>query len=78
MFGIVQRTNGDYFDIVFEGRITGLSGLNAGQVYFLSPNVEGTAINIEPTGLGEISKPVYIATRSTICNTLRYRGIIIS
>jgi len=78
VFGIVQLVNGNSFDVVFEGKITGLSGLTIGVVYFLSPTTAGVITTIEPSNIGEISKPILIATSTTTGNILRYRGIIIS
>jgi len=78
VFGIIQLVNGDSFDVVFEGKVTGLSGLTIGIVYFLSPTVLGAITSTEPSTITQISKPILIATSSTTGNILRYRGIIIS
>ena len=78
VFGIIQLVNGDSFDIVFEGKVTGLSGLTIGVVYFLSPTVLGSITSTEPSTITQISKPILIATSPTTGNILRYRGIIIS
>jgi hypothetical protein len=78
VFGIVQLVNGDSFDVVFEGKVTGLSGLTIGIVYFLSPTTLGAITSTEPSAIGEISKPILIATSTTTGNILRYRGVIIS
>jgi hypothetical protein len=64
--------------VVFEGKVTGLTGLTIGVVYFLSPTIAGAITTTEPSNIGEISKPILIATSSTTGNILRYRGIIIS
>ena len=64
--------------MIFEGKITGLAGLSIGEIYFLSADDPGGLTKNEPTGIGQISKPIYISTTSTTSNILRYRGIIIS
>ena len=78
MFGVVQRYDLDNFDVIVQGKVTGLNSLSIGKVYFLSPDSAGSATIIEPTGIGQISKPVYLSTSSTTSNILNYRGIIIS
>jgi hypothetical protein len=55
-----------------------LNSLSVGEIYFLSPDTAGAYTQIEPTGLGQISKPVFISTSSTASTILKYRGIIIS
>jgi len=52
--------------------------LTIGVVYFLSPTTLGAITSTEPSAIGEISKPILIATSTTTGNILRYRGIIIS
>ena len=78
VFGLIQSVNGNDFNIVFEGKVIGLNSLSIGVVYFLSPTVAGAITTSEPSNIGEISKPILIATSSTTGNILRYRGIIIS
>ena len=74
----MQSINGNDFNVVFEGKVTGLTSLTIGVVYFLSPTIAGAITTTEPSNIGEISKPILIATSSTTGNILRYRGIIIS
>ena len=64
----VQDTNS--FTIQTSGHLTGLSGLTAGTVYFLSDTTAGTATSTEPT----ISKPVYYASSTTEATMLNFRG----
>lgn len=64
------------FTLQFGGRITGLSGLTVGEVYFLHTTA-GQASITEPSTAGQISKPVYIAdTTTTAILTLESRGSI--
>lgn len=60
--GIVSAVaNSNNFTITTEGYITGLSGLTAGTVYYLSPTAPGTLTSTKPTTAGYIIKPLFIA-----------------
>lgn len=79
--GIVSVVNSsDTFTLCLNGLLTtGLSGLSAGTLYYLSPSSAGTATSTEPTTNGQVSKPVYIAASSTtayLC--INQRGKLIS
>lgn len=78
--GIVSSSaDGDNFVLQMNGEITGLSGLTAGAVYFLSPSSAGAATDTEPSTAGQISKPVYVALSTTTARLcLEQRGRIIS
>lgn len=78
--GIVSAVAGaNDFTIQYGGKVTGLSSLTAGEVYFLSPSSAGLATTTEPTTSGQISKPVYVADSTTTAYlTLESRGIQIS
>ena len=71
---MIQNTTTNDFDLVYYGKITGLSGLNTGEFYFLSPTISGAITSIEPTGIGQISKPVLLSLSDTEANVLLYRG----
>lgn len=68
------------FTLQFSGRFnTGLTGLTAGAVYFLSASTAGAATTTEPSTAGQISKPLFIAETATsgyLC--FESRGRIIS
>lgn len=78
--GIVSSSaDGDNFVLQMNGEVTGLSGLTAGTVYFLSPSSAGAATATEPSTAGQISKPVYVALSTTTARLcLEQRGRIIS
>ena len=54
--------------------MTGLSGLTTGAVYFLSASASGVATTTEPSVVGQISKPLYVATSPTTAIILNSRG----
>lgn len=72
--GVVQSVSTNSFELVYNGLVTGLSGLTAGTVYFLSPTTAGTWQDTEPSNYNEISKPVFFALTSTSGNVLSLRG----
>ena len=73
--GMVQETTTNAFNLVFNGKITGLSGLAFGEVYFLSPDTAGAFTANEPTTNGQISRPILFGLTSTTANVLTYRGV---
>lgn len=74
--GIVTSvTDVDNFVLTTSGNIT-LSGLTAGQVYFLSPTTSGLYTTTEPTTSGQISKPLFISISTTIAVWINMRGIL--
>jgi hypothetical protein len=64
----------DQFSYVAIGPMTGLSGLTTGEVYFLSASASGVATTTEPSVVGQISKPLYIATSPTTAVVVNMRG----
>jgi hypothetical protein len=62
------------FTLQLHGRITGLSSLTAGSVYFLSETTAGGITATEPSGVNEITKPMLIADSTTSGFILHYRG----
>ena len=78
VIGIITDTSDNTFTITFGGYITGLSGLIAGSTYFLSSSVDGDWTNIEPTAIGSVSKPIFIADSETSGYWINYRGIVIA
>jgi len=73
--GMVQETTANAFNLVLNGKITGLSGLTFGEVYFLSPDTAGAFTANEPTTNGQISRPILFGLTSTTANVLNYRGV---
>ena len=76
--GIVSAVAGvDDFTLHYGGRITGLSGLTAGEVYFLSATTAGLLTATAPSGDGEVSKPVLVADSTTTGYFCNYRGMVL-
>ena len=73
VYGIVSEVvDVDNFKVTTDGDIT-LSGLTAGQAYFLSPTVAGTLTTTIPTTIGHVIKPVLLAysTTKAVVNLMR-------
>lgn len=64
----------DNFTLSHAGRVTGLSSLTAGTIYYLSESAAGAITATEPSGDGEISKPVLVADTTTSGILLTFRG----
>lgn len=66
VLGLVSHVeSADTFTIRCIGWVGGLSGLVAGQTYFLSADTAGALTDTEPTASGTISKPMLIAVSAT-------------
>jgi hypothetical protein len=79
VIGIVTTvTDANNFIYKTNGMITGLSGLTAETVYYLSPSSAGALTATEPTTIGQVSKPILIATSTTAGVLLIMRGYLIS
>jgi hypothetical protein len=77
--GVVSAVaDANTFTLTTGGLVTGLSGLTAGAVYYLSASTAGAITATEPTGNGEISKPVFIARTTTSGYVFNMRGNIIN
>lgn len=66
------------FVLTTGGDITGLSGLTAGQPHWLSPTTAGAFTATEPSGIGQVSKPILLARTTTAATLLNMRGAIVS
>jgi hypothetical protein len=74
--GVVNSVAGAAnFTLTVAGRVTGLSGLTAGTVYYLDPSTAGAITATEPSG-ANVSKPVLIADSTTAGWVLQMRGTI--
>jgi hypothetical protein len=60
--GIVSNVAGDDFTIVYRGKISGLTGLTAGGLYWLSDTSAGALVATEPQNF---AKQILVATSST-------------
>jgi tartrate dehydratase beta subunit/fumarate hydratase class I family protein len=73
--GIVSAVaDADNFTLQFMGYISGLSGLVAGEAYFISPTVAGTITSTAPSTVGQFVKPVFIADTTTSGYVFNMRG----
>ena len=76
--GIVSAVaDANNFTLTTGGRITGLSGLVAGDVYFLDPVTAGALTTTEPTTVGFVTKPLLIADSTTSGYLFNFRGEVI-
>ena len=76
--GVVSTiVDANTFSYTTSGRITGLSGLTAGGVYFLSDITAGLLTLTQPTTSTSITKPMLIALSTTIGLLVNYRGVVV-
>jgi hypothetical protein len=78
VIGVVESSTTNTFVLVYEGKISGLSGLTSGQIYFLSASTAGASTTTEPATVGQVSKPILYATSTTTANVVSYRGYVIT
>ena len=65
-------TDDDNFSFALPGQyVTGLTGLTAGETYFLDDSISGNVVIREPS----LSKPVFVASSTTAGVFVNYRGI---
>lgn len=78
VIGIVSSVpDANTFTLLSDGNITGLSGLTAGATYFLSATTAGALTTTEPTGIGNVSKPLFNATSTTAGFFSNFRGFVL-
>ena len=65
------------FELTLSGKVTGLSGLTPGAVYFLSATVAGQLTLTEPTTLGVVSIPIGVADSATTLLVGIKRGVVL-
>lgn len=79
VFGIVSEVvNANKFVLLSSGYVSGLTGLTAGAVHYLSPTVAGGLTVTEPTGENQISKPLFLADSATSGFFYNMRGVALS
>ena len=66
------------FTLTTSGLVTGLSGLVAATAYFLDPVTAGGLTVTEPSTIGQVSKPIFVATTTTSGYFINYRGEVIA
>jgi hypothetical protein len=64
------------FVLHYGGRITGLSGLSAGTVYYLDDDTAGLLTATEPPDAGDVSKPLLVADSTTTGYFFNWRGAL--
>jgi hypothetical protein len=76
--GVVSRViDASTFELTLSGEITGLTGLTAGEVYFLSASTAGLLTLDEPTVVGQVSVPVGVASSTTSLYVAPKRGSVV-
>jgi len=76
--GIVSAVaDANTFTLTTGGKVTGLSGLTAGTVYFLSAGTAGALTATEPSTIGQVSKPVLVADSTTSGWFFNFRGLVV-
>lgn len=78
VLGIVSSvTSSSVFVLTPVGYITGLSGLTAGSLYYLSDTTAGALTTTQPTTVGHVSKPLLVADTTTSGYAIQSRGVIV-
>ena len=76
--GMVSRVVSSLiFEITLSGEVAGLTGLVAGDVYFLSAATTGLATNVEPAIIGQVSVPIGVASTTTTMYVAPKRGVVL-
>ena len=75
--GVVQSATPASFVVIYSGKVVGLSGLIAGEVYFLSVITPGLLTLAQPAAFGQISKPMLVAKSATEGIVVNYRGLFV-
>jgi hypothetical protein len=76
--GMVSKViDANTFEMTTSGVVTGLTGLTAGEAYFLSASVAGGYTITEPSTLGEVSVPIGVAGSTTTMYVAPKRGLVV-
>ena len=71
--GVIVVSDVDNFTVYFSGNISGLSGLTAGQYYFVSDATPGLLTSTEPSSTASYSNPLLFALSTTTGIVLPFR-----
>lgn len=71
---VSEVADANNFTLAVVGKVEGLSSLVAGTVYFLDPDTAGALTDTEPTTIGQVSKPLFIADSSSSGFLFNFRG----
>jgi hypothetical protein len=78
IYGLVTATpTSGSFTVLSYGFTDALSGLTAGAVYYLSPTSSGSYTATEPSTVGQVSKPVLLASSTTGAFLVNMRGYLV-
>jgi hypothetical protein len=78
IIGMVSAVyDADNFAIVMVGKVSFLSGLTPGSIYYLSPTLTGKMTLTQPSTSGQVEKPILIATTTTAGYFVNMRGTVI-
>lgn len=76
--GMVSREiDANTFELTLSGEVSGLTGLVAGEVYFLSADTAGALTVTEPSVIGQVSVPVGVASSTTTMYVAPKRGVVV-
>ncbi len=75
--GVIETSSGNSSVVVYKGRITGLTALTPGEVYFLSNN-NGVLTSGAPIVVGYADKPMMVAVSPTEGVVVNYRGVAVT
>lgn len=76
--GVVSSVlSSSQFQLTLSGEVSGLTGLVAGEVYFLSAATAGALTTTEPTVVGQVSLPVGVASSTTSLYVAPKRGSVV-
>jgi hypothetical protein len=62
--------------LIYNGKVTGLSGLTEGTAYFLSATTAGAMQATDPGTASIVSKPILLATSATTGIFVNFRGLL--
>ena len=76
--GMVSRViSASQFELTLSGEVSGLTGLTAGEAYFLSAATAGATTITEPSTIGQVSVPVGVASSTTTMYVAPKRGVVV-
>lgn len=78
LFIVTTVTSSSIFSIANTGYVGGLSGLTAGQYYYVSSTTAGSLTVTEPTTIGHYSNPIFFALSPTSGYILSMRPSLIA
>jgi hypothetical protein len=74
---VTEVVDANTFKVLSHGYTTGLSGLTAGSVYYLSPTTAGLLTTTEPTASGQVTAVIFIADTTTSGFVMSQRPLLV-